>query len=57
MEKQNKDLENIRIERDSLQATLKTNANYWGLEAKKDTLSVKHNKLQGDYKNMEETFC
>ncbi len=46
MEKQNKDLENIIIEKDSLQATLKeTNANYWGLETKKDTLSVKHNKL------------
>ncbi len=38
MEKQNKNLENIKIERDSLWATLKeTNANYWGL---------KHNKLQ-----------
>ncbi len=55
MEKQSKHLESIRIERDSLQATLKeTNANYWGLKAKKDTLSIKHNKLQRDYKNMEE---
>ena len=57
MEKQNKDLENLRIERDSLQATLKEiDANYWGLKAKKDTLSIEHNKLQKDYKNMEETF-
>ncbi len=57
MEKQNKDLENIKIERDSLQANLKeTNANYWGLKAEKDTLSIKHSKFQRDYKNMEETF-
>ncbi len=57
MEKQIKDLENIIIERDSLQATLKeTNANYWGLKAEKDTLSIKHSKLQRDYKNMEETL-
>ncbi len=56
MEKQNKDLDNIKIEKDYLQATLKeTNANYWGLEAEKDTLSVEHNKFQGDDKNMEET--
>jgi hypothetical protein len=33
MEKQNKDLENVIMERDSLQATLKeTNANYWDLK-------------------------
>jgi hypothetical protein len=33
MEKQSKDLENIRIEKDSLQATLKErDANYWGLK-------------------------
>ncbi len=43
MEKQSKDLENIKIEKDSLQATLnETYANYWGL---KDTLNVKYNKL------------
>ncbi len=30
------------------------NANYWGLKAKKDTLSIDHSKLQKDYKNMEE---
>jgi hypothetical protein len=57
MEKQNKDLENLIIERDSLQAILKEiDANYWGLKAKKDTLSIEHNKLQKDYKNMEDTF-
>jgi hypothetical protein len=50
-------LENITIERDSLQTTLKEiDANYWGLKAKKDTLSIEHNKFQKDYKNMEETF-
>jgi hypothetical protein len=55
MEKQNKDLENIKIERDSLQATLKEiDANYWGFKIDKDILSVEHNKLQKDYKNMEE---
>jgi hypothetical protein len=48
-------LENIIIERDSLQATLKEiDANYWGLKVEKDTLNIKHNKLQKDYKNMEE---
>jgi len=48
-------LENIIIERDSLHATLKEiDANYWGLKAKKDTLSIEHNKFQRDYKNMEE---
>jgi len=48
-------LENIIIERDSLQATLKEiDANYWGLKTEKDTLNIKHNKLQKDYKNMEE---
>ncbi len=56
MEKQSKDLENIRIERDSLQATLKeTNANYWGLKADRDTLSIEHKNLQRDYKNTKET--
>ncbi len=57
MEKQNKDLENIKMERDSLHATLKeTDANYQGLKVKKDILNVEHNKLQKDYKNMEEIF-
>ncbi len=57
MEKQNKDLENVKIERDSLQATLKEiDANYQNLKAKKDILSVEHNKLQRDYKNMEQIF-
>jgi hypothetical protein len=57
MDKYNKDLENIRIERDSLQATLKeTYANYWALKAKKDTMSIEHIKVQRDYKNMEETL-
>ncbi len=56
MEKHNKDLKNIRIERDSLHATLmQTIANYWKLKSKKDFLSVEHNKLQRDYKNMELT--
>ncbi len=41
MEKYNKGLENIKLERDSLQATLmKMDANYWKLETKKDSLSV-----------------
>ncbi len=45
------------MERDSLHATLKeTNANYWGLKAEKDTLSIEHNKLQRDYRHIEETF-
>jgi hypothetical protein len=34
MENQSKDLENIKIERDSLHVTLKkTDANYWGFKA------------------------
>jgi hypothetical protein len=46
IQKQNKDLENIKMERDSLQATLKeTYANYWGLKVEEDTLSIEHNKL------------
>ncbi len=57
MEKQSKDLENIKIERDSLQATWKeTYIKYWGLKEEKDTMSIKHSKLQRNYKNMEETF-
>jgi hypothetical protein len=43
MDKQNNDLENVRIERDSLQATLKDiDANYWNLKAEKDILNVEH---------------
>ncbi len=57
MEKQNKDLENIIIEKDFLQATLKEiDANYQNLKAKKDILSVEHNKLQRDYKNTKQTL-
>ncbi len=56
-EKQNKGLQNIRMEKDSLHATLKeTNANYQGLKAEKDTLSIEHNKLQRDYMHIEETL-
>jgi hypothetical protein len=45
------------MERDSLHATLKeTYANYWGLKVEKDTLSIKHSKLQRDYIHMEETL-
>jgi hypothetical protein len=44
MEKHNKDLENIRVERDYLHAELK------------DTLNVEHNKLQRDHKNMEHSL-
>ncbi len=54
MEKHSKDLKNINVERDSLQAILKeTYANYWNLSTKKDTLNVEHSELQRDYKNME----
>ncbi len=36
MEKHNKDIEKIKIERDFLQATLiQTDANYWKLKSKK----------------------
>ncbi len=57
MEKCNKNLESIQIKRDSLQATLKeTNVNYWGLKVEKDTLNIEHNKLQMNYKHMEETL-
>ncbi len=57
MEKHNKDLENIRMERDSLHATLKEiDGNYLNLKANKDTLNVEHNKLHTDYKNMEWTL-
>jgi hypothetical protein len=57
MEKYIKNLENTMIKRDSLQATLKEmDANYWGLKANKGTMNIKHNKLQRDYKNMEETL-
>ncbi len=57
MENQKKDLENVKIEKDSLQATLKEkNANYWGLKAEKDTLSIEHSKIQRDYKNIKENL-
>jgi hypothetical protein len=57
MEKHNKDLDNITIEKVSLHATLKDRAtNYWGLKVEKDTLSIKHNKLEKGYNNMEETL-
>jgi hypothetical protein len=50
-------LENVKIERDSLQTTLKEiDANYYNLKAKKDIMNVEHNKLQRDYKNMEWIF-
>lgn len=56
MDKHNKDLENIIIERDSLQATLmQTEANYQKLKTQ-ESLSVEHNKLKRDYRNMEQTF-
>ncbi len=35
---------------------MQTDANYWKLKIEKDFLSVEHNKLQKDYKNMEQTF-
>lgn len=55
MDKHNKDMENIRVGRDRLQATLKeTNANYQNLKAKKDIMNVEHSKLQKDYNNMEQ---
>jgi hypothetical protein len=45
------------MERDSLQATLKEiDASYWGFKEKKDTLSMKHSKLQRDYMHMEENL-
>ncbi len=47
MEKQNKDLENIKLERDSLQAILKeTYVNYQNLKAEKDILNVQHNNFK-----------
>ncbi len=40
-----------------MQTTLKEmDANYYGLKVEKDLLSIKHSKLQKDYKNMEEIF-
>ncbi len=57
MEKHYKNLEKIKVEKDSLHATLmKANANYQKLKIEKDFLSVEHNKFQRDYKNMEPTF-
>ncbi len=55
MEKHNKDMQKIKVEKDSLQATLtQTNANYQKLKIEKNSLNVEHNKLQKDYKNMEQ---
>ncbi len=57
MEKHNKDLQKIKVEKDSLQATLmQTAANFQKLKKENDSLSVEHNKLQRDYRNMEQTF-
>jgi hypothetical protein len=57
MEKHNKDLEKIRVERDSLHATMmQTNVNYWKLKTENPSLSVEHNKLHRNYKNMEQVF-
>jgi chromosome segregation ATPase len=54
MEKQNKDLGNVKIKRDSLPAILKEiDANYYNLKAEKDIMNVEHNKIQRDYKSME----
>ncbi len=54
MEKQNKDMGNVKIERDFLLAILKEiDANYYNLKAKKDIMSVENNKIQRDYKSME----
>ncbi len=47
MEKHNKDLENIKMVKDSLQTTLKEiDANYQNLKAEKDILNVEHSKVQ-----------
>ncbi len=57
MEKHNKDLEKIKVEKDFLQTTLmQRDNNYQKLKIEKDLLSVEHNKFQKDYKNMEQTF-
>jgi hypothetical protein len=46
MENQSKNLETIKIEKDSLQVTLMDIVvNYWGLKVEKDTLNVDHIKL------------
>jgi hypothetical protein len=46
MEKHNKDLEKIRVDRDYLHATMThTYANCWKLKTKNDSLNVEHNKL------------
>jgi hypothetical protein len=31
-------------------------ANYWGFKANKDILNIEHNKLQRNYKIMDETL-
>ncbi len=55
MEKHNKDVENIKVEKDFLHEILKDiYANYWNLKVEKDILIVEQNKLQRDYKNMEQ---
>ncbi len=57
MEKHNKDLKKSRVEKDFLQSTLMhTNVNYYKLKTQKDSLGVERNKLQRDYKDMEQTF-
>ncbi len=57
MEKHIKDLKKIKVERDSLQATLtQTDVSYQKFKLEKDSLSVEHNKLQKYYKNMEQTL-
>jgi hypothetical protein len=55
MEKHDKNMGKIKMERDYLQTTLiQTNANYWKLKTKKDSSNVEHNKLQRDNRNMEQ---
>jgi Zn-dependent oligopeptidase len=57
MEKHIEDLEKIKAKKDFLQTIMiQTDANYWKLESKKDSLNVEHNKLQRYYKNTEQFF-
>jgi methionine salvage enolase-phosphatase E1 len=53
MEKHSKDMENIKVDRDSLQVNW---CQLLELEGKKGSLSVEYNKLHKYYKNMEHTF-
>ncbi len=47
MENQSKDLENMKIEKDSMQTTLKEiDANYWTLKVEKDAFSIEHIEFQ-----------